>query len=734
MKKKLLTLVTLAMLAVSGAWATDFVLSASTKTADESGKWTFVSNSQTFTIECDGQSYAAGSGTTAGYIKMNRNKTWTVNLPDGLSVTSLKVEGWSNKSTGSSTVTEINGDTNQSYTYPNTSNSAASNTYTFAAPVTGSFTFKTGGDNQLVLKFTLTGTVTPSLTGSWSVASNEFYQGDAAPAIPTFTVGASDDSTPASSAYNVEYSLKEGSTAGIVTLDASAGITAISNTTVGTATVVATLTTANADNYLTPATNTFEYTVTVKAKAPELTLDKESVTLKSTPVTRDATATVNLTGAFLTGTSGTVAWTAVDGLTITPTTFAITNGAASQEFTITYNKDVATSGSVEVTFSDGTTSKVLTVNYSSVVPHVATSVSSATTWDWSVLSVSGDEFKLTSSTTPTKDYTTANDIVATDFNGEVYPINVGFPEQFGALSFGSFEYPARKSSNDKFFQGTVIKFTNTIPGKIEVTFSNTGGNAARCLSVDEVAYKDVSSSAGGTKVTVTVPVAAAEHVLKGSEVSSGAEKYLRIHKMIFTPMPTEVSGTITASGYNTYSSNYPLDLSTITGATAYVATSVTDGKVVLEKCEGKVPAATGLFIAGTAGATFTIGTTSDATTAPAANLLVGAPNGTTVNKAADGEYNYVFGWTDATNPGFYLVNDVAASLPSFKAYLHTTSALTAPSEARLGLIFSDEATGINTIDHSSLTIDSSVFDLQGRHVAQPTKGLYIVNGKKVVIK
>ena len=27
-----------------------------------------------------------------------------------------------------------------------------------------------------------------------------------------------------------------------------------------------------------------------------------------------------------------------------------------------------------------------------------------------------------------------------------------------------------------------------------------------------------------------------------------------------------------------------------------------------------------------------------------------------------------------------------------------------------------------------------VFDLQGRHVSKPTKGLYIVNGKKVVIK
>ena len=30
--------------------------------------------------------------------------------------------------------------------------------------------------------------------------------------------------------------------------------------------------------------------------------------------------------------------------------------------------------------------------------------------------------------------------------------------------------------------------------------------------------------------------------------------------------------------------------------------------------------------------------------------------------------------------------------------------------------------------------DENVYDLQGRRVEKPTKGLYIVNGKKIVIK
>lgn len=47
----------------------------------------------------------------------------------------------------------------------------------------------------------------------------------------------------------------------------------------------------------------------------------------------------------------------------------------------------------------------------------------------------------------------------------------------------------------------------------------------------------------------------------------------------------------------------------------------------------------------------------------------------------------------------------------------------------------DESTGINTIDGSkSLEKGSEFFDLQGRRVVQPAKGLYILNGRKVVIK
>jgi hypothetical protein len=49
----------------------------------------------------------------------------------------------------------------------------------------------------------------------------------------------------------------------------------------------------------------------------------------------------------------------------------------------------------------------------------------------------------------------------------------------------------------------------------------------------------------------------------------------------------------------------------------------------------------------------------------------------------------------------------------------------------------DDEDGINNIEHSPLNIDyssSAVYDLSGRRVSKPGKGLYIVNGKKIVIR
>ena len=52
----------------------------------------------------------------------------------------------------------------------------------------------------------------------------------------------------------------------------------------------------------------------------------------------------------------------------------------------------------------------------------------------------------------------------------------------------------------------------------------------------------------------------------------------------------------------------------------------------------------------------------------------------------------------------------------------------------LEFTFDDETTGVDDVRSKMSDGRSEYFNLAGQRVAQPTKGLYIVNGKKYVIK
>ena len=82
--------------------------------------------------------------------------------------------------------------------------------------------------------------------------------------------------------------------------------------------------------------------------------------------------------------------------------------------------------------------------------------------------------------------------------------------------------------------------------------------------------------------------------------------------------------------------------------------------------------------------------------------------------------------------GFYKVAK-GQYVPAGKAYLVITD-LPDASREFVGFEYDNETTGIGLTETSELRTDNAVYDMQGRRVAQPTKGLYIVNGKKVIIK
>lgn len=96
-------------------------------------------------------------------------------------------------------------------------------------------------------------------------------------------------------------------------------------------------------------------------------------------------------------------------------------------------------------------------------------------------------------------------------------------------------------------------------------------------------------------------------------------------------------------------------------------------------------------------------------------------------------YFYVLNYKAATGVGFYKLAD-GKKLGYGKAYLSYDSS-SAPELDYLEFNYGNgNTTGVNEVRGQKEESRNQYYDLQGRRVAQPAKGLYIVNGKKVVIK
>ena len=79
-------------------------------------------------------------------------------------------------------------------------------------------------------------------------------------------------------------------------------------------------------------------------------------------------------------------------------------------------------------------------------------------------------------------------------------------------------------------------------------------------------------------------------------------------------------------------------------------------------------------------------------------------------------------------------NNVPRTLRSMRAHFVIPTTTSAPAMTDYAIDFDGEAsTAMKAIENGQWVIDNVYYDLAGRRVVQPTKGLYISNGKKVMI-
>ena len=207
---------------------------------------------------------------------------------------------------------------------------------------------------------------------------------------------------------------------------------------------------------------------------------------------------------------------------------------------------------------------------------------------------------------------------------------------------------------------------------------------------------------------------------------------LKYYSLYVQPTLTQ-SITVSSAEWKTLCSPYSLDFTSVTGLTAYIATGATGTLVNLTPVK-KVPAGTGILLKGTANTYYVpVIAESAATDDVSANKLVGV----VANKTKDAESIYVL-MNDATyGVGFYQ-NENAFTVGANTAYLPANFYEGGVGTARS--FFSLWNDGETTSISEKVKVNSEefatapVFNLKGQRVAQPAKGLYIVGGKKVVMK
>jgi hypothetical protein len=175
------------------------------------------------------------------------------------------------------------------------------------------------------------------------------------------------------------------------------------------------------------------------------------------------------------------------------------------------------------------------------------------------------------------------------------------------------------------------------------------------------------------------------------------------------------------------------NLETPEGLQAYVVTGLTENGVSVEAI-GYIPEGVGVLLKRTKEIAEPIKAKpyTGAETETPDNLLSGTTEGTAVDSETGNVYVlYNDGFTRATK----------GTIPAHRAYL--VLAAETEAEGRLS-IFEDETTALKLVNSEERIVNSEVYDLQGRKVnhsslftsgkATLKKGLYILNGKKQVIK
>lgn len=189
---------------------------------------------------------------------------------------------------------------------------------------------------------------------------------------------------------------------------------------------------------------------------------------------------------------------------------------------------------------------------------------------------------------------------------------------------------------------------------------------------------------------------------------------------------TATMSVTAAAKYATFIAPFNWTIPSTVTVDAYTVDNVNaNGTLVMTKLGKNIPANTPVVLYSTRTSDYNLSRTYACVPATN-NLTEGLLTGTyeEINAPVD---SYVLQNHDGRVGFFHVAAGKQPKVAQNRCYLTVPAGSAAPA-----FFFEENETdGIGNIE---MTTDNSIYDLQGRRVASPTKGLYIINGKKVVIR
>ena len=306
-------------------------------------------------------------------------------------------------------------------------------------------------------------------------------------------------------------------------------------------------------------------------------------------------------------------------------------------------------------------------------------------------------------------------------------------QEDGMVYIGNVLYKYKGSMPDN----TAITINDGILGIAGLAFANCTGltSITSLIPADNlfVPGSDAFVGVDKTNCTLYVPYGAKETYA----ATEGWEDFENIVEII----PAEITITINQYGCATFCSDLALDFSEVEGLKAYAATGYkSNSQVVTLTRVQTAEAGIGLFLKGEPGEY--VVPVIESTDEHSLNMLVGTLEPTIVNSTDGSMSNYKFTIADGdAAPMFYPFED-NTTFSAGKAYLQIPTAwLPATAQKSLNIRFDEgETTDIDELEgeNGKLKGESgevkTIYDLQGRVVENPTSGIYIIDGKKTLVK